>query len=162
MRAQRKGWMPQQLQVTNPPSPTPERPVPPPAAHFFCADLGWSRHRTHGRRILLSCFCGLMAEEGCSGQSHHRARTQVRILARLNNFEGTLAGSVSRPTTEGTEMKKGAGASPLFKLTPQKPNPSRGSGPATPGSQSHMLTVKRAIVVPAVCRARRAQQTIDF
>jgi hypothetical protein len=38
-------------------------------------------------------------------------------------------------------MKKGAGASPLFlELTPQNQNPSRGWVPATPGSQSCLLT----------------------
>jgi hypothetical protein len=59
-------------------------------------------------------------------------------------------------------MKKGAGASPLFELTPQKPNPSRGSGPATPGSQSHVLPVERAIVVPASGRPGPRLQRIDF
>jgi len=52
-------------------------------------------------------------------------------------------------TTE--EMKKGAGASPLFlELTPQNQNPSRGWVLATPGSQScTMLALYRANGVPA-------------
>src|ERR1700730_17710084 len=47
------------------------------------------------------------------------------------------------------KWKKGAGASPLLKLTPQNRQPSRGSGPATPGSQSFKVTKRRASVVPA-------------
>jgi len=81
-----------------------------------------------------------------------------------NATSRTLAGSdCSGLTTRAkTEMKKGAGASPLFKLTPQKPNPSRGSGPATPGSQSHVLPVERAIVVPANGPSPADSQLIDF
>jgi hypothetical protein len=59
-------------------------------------------------------------------------------------------------------MKKGAGASPLFELTPQKPAPSRGSGPATPGSQSHVLGRKRAIVVPAIATVEARSEVFDL
>jgi len=54
-----------------------------------------------------------------------------------------------KATTE--EMKKGAGASPLFlELTPQNQNPSRGWDLATPGSQScTLLPGYRANGVPA-------------
>ena len=81
----------------------------------------------------------------------------------VNHAKDTLAGSTlwtNHPSE--SKMKKGAGASPLFKLTPQKPNPSRGSGPATPGSQSHVLAVERAIVVPAVDVSPQALQPIDL
>src|SRR5260370_37459891 len=40
------------------------------------------------------------------------------------------------------EMKKGAGASPLFVIDAPNRLPSRGSVPATPGSQSYKLTVR--------------------
>src|SRR5260370_24000505 len=44
--------------------------------------------------------------------------------------------------TKPLEMKKGAGASPLFVIDAPNRLPSRGSVPATPGSQSYKLTVR--------------------
>jgi hypothetical protein len=175
MRAQRNGRIPRQLQVTNPPSPTPERPVPPPAAHFFASNNSYCpavQLRKGPNNSFLKMNPALPAsrearwEDGphvkrwshvwaepdpAAGGTARFAEPENRKSPAGLDFDGLLyfRGNTRRKRlwtnhARETEMKKGAGASPLFELTPQKPNPSRGSDPATPGSQSHVVDNKES------------------
>ena len=111
-----------------PPSPTPERPVPPPAAHFLASPC---KHLS----VLL--------RGGASfGQSASCCEAYGSALKDRGDSRDTLD---NHPWNEdclaADRNEKGGWCKPPFsQLTPQNRKPSRGSVPATPGSQSYVLT----------------------
>ena len=95
--------------MQNPPSPTPERPVPPPAAHFLESALG-------GDSAVRKDYPVLLRSEPIFGKV---SETFSRIAARRINLP--------------PKRKKGAGASPLFLIDAPKPVTESRVGTGHPG-----------------------------
>jgi len=135
-----------------PPSPTPERPVPPPAAHFFgsqVAAYSWKVQEFKVEELKAptagtgtACHAPTRRGEYRASAGNKKGPEVVRPF-EPSHFEVTLAGSEPSPLVPHHRklMKKGAGASPLYRTDPPK-NQNRVEDRCRPPREANLVSCK--------------------
>jgi len=139
--------------------PTPERPVPPPAAHFFLVH--------NSQLTVLSQTGGNRTRYGSVGDEPFASDSPIHSGAGTTTVRGsrgdkpsTKLERVAGPERAG-EMKKGAGASPLFVIDAPKPVTESRIGSGHPGKPIFYVNNQRANRMPAAIVPREAADLIE-